>query len=133
MEATHQAMGAKLQKICRDHLFSTTEENWLTIRTTMTITIIRTVNDKQTTMQILFWKWNKKIKNKTKIHWISWNYNDELIFWKWILQFHEIINKKKTNIIFKKSCKTKKMMLCRNRNGYEKDRKWKELKKATHE
>ena len=27
MEATHQAMGAKLQKICRDHLFSTTEEN----------------------------------------------------------------------------------------------------------
>ena len=75
MEATHQAMGAKLQKICRDHLFSTTEENWLTIRTTMTITIIRTVNDKQTTMQILFWKWNKKIKNKTKIHWISWKMN----------------------------------------------------------
>ena len=33
----------------------------------------------------------------------------------------------------KKSCKTKKTMLYRNRNGYKKDGKWKELKKATHE
>ena len=96
MEATHQAMGAKLQKICRDHLFSTTEENWLTIRTTMTITIIRTVNDKQTTMQILFWKWNRK--NKKNI------YKNTLIF----VKLQRWINFLKMNIVISRNNKQKR-------------------------